>query len=47
MAYIIRVFFEDRIWNLDLETFEEITIGNSAQDTVRIEESGDIRILIR
>ena len=47
MAYIVRVFFEDRIWNLDLETFEEITIGNSSQDTVRIEEAGDIRILIR
>lgn len=46
MAYIVRVFFEDRIWNLDLETFDNLTIGNSSLDTVRIEELGDIQILI-
>ena len=46
MSYILRVYFEDKIWNLDLETFDRITIGNSSQDTVVIDALRPSQIII-
>ncbi len=46
MSYIIRVFLEDRIWNLDLESFDQITIGSGSQDTVTVRELDESQIRI-
>ena len=46
MSYIVRVFLEDRIWNLDLETFDSLTIGSGSQDTITIRELDESQIRI-
>ena len=46
MSYIIRVFLRDKIWNLDLETFDQITIGSAARDTVKVRELDESQVRI-
>ena len=46
MSYIIRVFLKNKIWNLDLETFDQITIGSAIQDTVTVRELDESQVRI-
>ena len=46
MSYIIRVFLEDQIWNLDLETFDDLSIGSSPGDIVMVRELDEKQIRI-